>query len=139
MTRRYFGLRNLKGTQILEGDYLCDGGVERLLLEWKVRRGRILDERDGFEQEQEAMPPGLDNLLRKAGSSTFESQSIPRMSQHECFLLKKDLAPYESDGPGDAQEWNLFDSYLNVENTEESLYDRHSLSRMLERWRHDVV
>jgi len=103
VTRRFFGLRNLEAKQIVDGDYLCDGGAERLLLEWKVRRGRLLDERDGVEQEQEAMPPGLDNLLYRAGSSTFEPQSVPEISGHEYFLLYKELAPCESDGPGDAQ------------------------------------
>ena len=62
MTRRFFGFRNLKVSQVLDGDYLCDGSVERLILEWKVRRGRLLNKRDGVEHEQEAMPPGLDDL-----------------------------------------------------------------------------
>jgi hypothetical protein len=61
------------------------------------------------------------------------------MSGHEYFLLYKELAPCESDGPRDAQEWNLFGSYLNVEDNEESLYDRRDLSDMLEHWKRDVV
>jgi len=72
VTRRFFDLRNLKVNQTVDGDYLCDGDAERLLLEWKVRRDRLLDEGDGVEQEQEAMPPGLGNLLYRAGSSNFE-------------------------------------------------------------------
>ena len=105
-----------------------------------MRRGRLLDKRDGVEdEEQEAMPPSLENLLYKAGSSTFEPQSVPGMSGHEYFLLSHQLAPYESDGPGDAQEWNLFDSYMNVGDDEESLYDRGSLSEMLQHWKRDVV
>lgn len=136
MTRAIFGLRNLKANQILDGDYFCDGGAERLVLEWK---GRLLDKRDGVEQEPEAIPFGLDNLLYRAGSSTFEPQSLPDISRHEYFLLSTELAPFESDGPGDTQEWNLFDSYLNVDGSEESSNDRHNLSDVLAHWKRDVV
>ena len=52
------------------------------------------------------------------------------MSEHEYFLLYKELAPCASDGAGDAQEWNLFSSYLNVDDNEESLFDRYSLSNL---------
>jgi len=55
------------------------------------------------------------------------------VSGHEYFLLYKELAPCESDGPGDAQEWNLFDLYLNVDDNEESLYDRPNPSDMFRR------
>jgi len=73
VTRRFFDLRNLKVNQTVDGDYLCDGGAERLLLEWKVRRDRLLDEGDGVEQKQEAMLSGLGNLLYRVDSSNFES------------------------------------------------------------------
>lgn len=68
-----------------------------------MRRGTLLDKRDGIEdEEQEAMPPSLENLLYKAGSSIFEPQSVLGMSGYEYFLLFHQLAPYESDGLGDA-------------------------------------
>lgn len=95
-----------------------------------MQHGRLIDQRDGVDYGQETILPSLDNLLHKAGSSSFEPQSV---------LLLTTLAPCESDDPGDAQEWNLFDTYLNTDNTEESLYDRHSLSGMLQHWEQDVV
>jgi hypothetical protein len=36
---------------ILDSNYLCEGAVERLVLEWKVQRGRWIDESDGEEIE----------------------------------------------------------------------------------------
>lgn len=56
----------------------------------KVRRRRLLDERDGVEKEQDAMPPGFNDLLHKAGSSTFKPQSIPGMSAQEgCSCVRR--------------------------------------------------
>lgn len=105
------------------------------MLEWKVERGKWIDKHDGVEQER--MEPAFDNLLRRAGSSTFMSQRVPGMEDDEYILLSHSLAPVESDGPGDTQEWNLFNSYLNC--NEESLYERHNLSNMLQRWHNDLA
>ena len=122
---------------IIDGNYLCDGGAERLILEWKVQRGEWIDRRDGVEIEP--INPAFNNLLRRAGSSTFTYQEVPGIGRHELFNLLTSLAPFESDGPGDTQEWNLFVSYLNADDNEESLYERHNLSVMLQRWENDQV
>ena len=135
VTRATFHHRNLKANNVFDGDYLCDGGAERLVLEWKVQRVNWIDKRYGIAQE--SMDPAFDNLLRRAGSSTFTNESLKDISRQEEFLLLQTLAPFESDGPGDTQEWNLFDSYLNA--NDENLYERHDLSNMLQRWQHDVV
>jgi len=58
-------------------------------------------------------------------------------SDNEYLILLRDLAPHESDGPDDSQEWNLFDSYLN--GGEDSLNNPHDLSDMLNNWENDVV
>lgn len=118
---------------ILDGNYLVDGGAERLVLEWKSRRGKKLDDRDGVDQG-EAIAPAFDRLLRRAGSWTYQHEAVPGMGQYEDFLLRHTLAPIESAGEGDTQEWNLFDEFVHDEENEEGLLDRHSLSKMLNRW-----
>jgi hypothetical protein len=137
VTRKTFILRNLSVVNIVDGEYLCDGGAERLIQEWKIRRGKWIDERDGVEQEP--LDPAIDNLFRLAGSSAFSYQEIPDINWHEKFLLLHTLQPFESDGPEDTEEWNLFDSYLNAQDDEESLKERHNLSSILQRWEYDVV
>jgi hypothetical protein len=46
---------------IIDGDYLCDGGAERLVLEWKVCRGKWIDKQTDVEQEP--LSPAFDNIL----------------------------------------------------------------------------
>jgi hypothetical protein len=131
--RNNFSLRGVKAMSILDGEYLVDGGAERLVLEWKVRRGKKLDDRDGVDQGEE-IAPAFDKLLRRAGSSTYQYEAVPGMSQHEDFLLRTTLAPIESAGEGDTQEWNLFDEFIDEKEEEEGLLARHSLSKMLDLW-----
>ena len=53
------------------------------------------------------------------------------MSQLEFFFLYDLRSPFESGGPGESQEsqeWKFFSTYLNTENDEDSLYERHGLS-----------
>jgi hypothetical protein len=50
------------------------------------------------------------------------------------FLLRHSLAPIESAGEGDTQEWNLFDEFIHEEENKEGLLDRHGLSKMLDLW-----
>lgn len=118
---------------ILNGKYFVDGGAERLVLEWKFRRGKKLDDLDGVNQG-EAIAPAFDRLLQRAGSSTYQYEAVPGMNRREEFLLCHTLAPIESAGEGDTQEWNLFDEFIHDEENEEGLLDRHSLSKMLDRW-----
>lgn len=137
VTRRHFSVRGLKGNQILDGNYLCDGGAERLILEWKSARGSVLDARDGVAEaeDDEPLSPEFNNLLRKAGSAGFKGESVEGMTSFEHILLSIDLAPWESDGPEDEAEWNLFHQYLVTGNAE----DRHTLSTTLNKWSHAIV
>ena len=96
-----------------------------------------MDQRDGVTQPP--INPDLDNLLRKAGSSAASSKIVPGMTRHEYFLLAYTLAPFESDGPSDVQEWNLFEAYLGKQGEASILEDKHSLSKILEHWEQDSV
>jgi hypothetical protein len=128
----------LRGTTIADGNYLVDGGAERLILEWKVSMGRLMDRRDGVPFEP--LEPGFDDLLHKAGSASYKPRKITGMTDFEYLNLSHHLAPIESDGAEDQQEWSLFKQYLPLTfDSLEDLKERHSLSDMLNRWRFDVV
>jgi hypothetical protein len=45
-----------------------------LILEWKIERGKRIDEQAGVQQEP--IGPALENLSQRAGCSTFKSQEI---------------------------------------------------------------
>ncbi|RDL37482.1 uncharacterized protein BP5553_04915 [Venustampulla echinocandica] len=134
VTRLTWGLRKISPMSMMDGNYLCSAGVERLVLEWKYQRGRWIDESDGKEVESlEATDPDLYVITHKAGSSSFKvSGPPPGVNPGEYRLSITALAPYESDGPEDTEEWNLFDDFLS--NDKESLNDPHDLSKMLTRW-----
>lgn len=121
----------------MDGDHLLDGVAKRLIKEWKISRGKWIDKQQGVEQEP--IDPVLENLLQRAGSSTFTHQPIPDLNKDVEFLLLHTLAAFESDSPGDIQEWNLFDSYLNRDDAEDGVYERYSLSNMLQCWKRDMV
>lgn len=53
------------------------------------------------------------------------------MTEYEDKLLSTSLAPWESDGPKDEDDWNLFDKCLIVGDVE----DRHSLSETFGDWK----
>ena len=53
---------------------------------------------------------------------------------HEFILISKQLAPFESDGAEDKEEWNLFEEYLPKD-----FINPQSLSGMLNRWIRDSV
>ncbi|KAF8859944.1 hypothetical protein BDZ45DRAFT_688807 [Acephala macrosclerotiorum] len=139
LTRNVTKLRNLKGTSILDGNYLLDAGAERLCLEWKITVGALIDKRDGVEVT-ETMDPDFNDLLRKSGSAKYVPKMYPGMTTFEYMLLTSTLAPFESDGMEDEEEWNLFEEFLTVSgDRSEDLEDRHSLSDMLEDWRKEVI
>lgn len=52
LTRKTWRLRDAKIGSILDGNYLVSSGVERLVLEWKVTRGKWADKRDGMYDEK---------------------------------------------------------------------------------------
>ena len=124
---------------MLDGNYLCEGAVEKLVLAWKVQRGEWIDESEGQEVESFAgSSPEFYELLHKAGSSKFKGPGpIGKMTLHEYVLLTTALAPYESDGPEDTDEWNLFDTFLSKDKG--SWRDPHDLSKMLGSWERYVV
>ncbi|KAL5337526.1 Alpha/Beta hydrolase protein [Aspergillus crustosus] len=121
--------------------YLVPGGVERLVLEWKVTYGKWFDKRNGVydeSAEEEHVHADFLALLRKAGSSEYKQSMKPTgLSHNEYYNLLVNLAPYESDGPNDMEEWNLFDTYLD--STVKALDNPHDLSTMLQRWHDDVT
>lgn len=98
-----------------------------------------MDKRDGiYDESKDRLSPDFDALLRKAGSAGYQNQEMPECM--ECFeynILSSHLAPYESDGPGDSEEWNLFAAYLDK--TPEALGKPHILSTMLQHWENDLV
>ncbi|KAL3472604.1 hypothetical protein BJX99DRAFT_272841 [Aspergillus californicus] len=143
VTRQTWKLRGLNATSVLDGNYLVPGAVERLVLEWKVTRGRWIDKRDGAPVESEqkggfgALAP-LFEILRNAGSSKYkEPTERTGLPLDEYYNLRCILAPYESDGPGDTDEWNLFQVYLD--STMKALDNPHDLSSMLGRWYYDAT
>ncbi|KAL2864808.1 uncharacterized protein BJX67DRAFT_373627 [Aspergillus lucknowensis] len=115
-------------------------GIERLVLEWKVTIGRWIDKRDGVPDEPEdekRVHADFVALLRKAGSSEYKQRTIPTgLPLDEYHYLAGPLAPFESDGPDDKEEWNLFDTYLD--STVNALDNLHGLSTMLQHWSDDV-
>ncbi|KAI9928440.1 hypothetical protein MW887_002485 [Aspergillus wentii] len=135
LTRNNWGLRGLNASAILDGNYMLPGGVERLVLEWKVTRGKWIDIRDGNYKESR-MDADFDALLHKAGLAEYSGKLTkpPKMGEYEYHNLLYTLAPYESDGVG--EEWNLFESYLDA--TEGAVDNPCDLSGMLGRWMEDV-
>lgn len=100
--------------------------------------GRLMDRRDGVPIEP--LDPDLDDLLRKSGSASYKPKRIDGMSNHEFLNLSCNLAPIESSGVDDQEEWNLFEQYLSMTFDElEDLNEPHSLSTMLSHWSMDQV
>ena len=118
--------------------YLVDGGVERLVLEWKIRRRRFIDARDGVVPTEKPLQQNLKDLLYKAGTPRFQPSKVTDMENGEIYILSAHLAPNQSDGPNDNEVWNIFDRYLSTQN-HESLNDRHDLSKILAKWKYDCV
>lgn len=78
----------------------------------------------------------VDDLMHNAGSSRFKPYGlVPGMQRHQYFLFLNSLAPWESDGPGDTQEWNLFDTFLGQEEPDRSrIQPSVNLSAVIEKW-----
>ena len=131
--------RNLKSSSMLDGNYLLDAGAERLTIAWKLAVGKLINERDGVETNDDSSA-ALRDLLSMAGSSKYVPQEVPDVETFERRLLSSTLAPNESDGPEDIEEWNLFDEYLVVRDDEqESLKNRYTLGMTLFLWKDHVV
>ncbi|KAI0412599.1 hypothetical protein F5X98DRAFT_379642 [Xylaria grammica] len=136
VTRATFFMRELKTTSVADGNYLVDGGAEKLILHWISSMGRLTNERDGLDNE----PGDLDlvQLVYKAGSASFTAKRPEGIEDMEYLNLLRSLAPIESDGPGDTDEWNLIEEYspLGFDDLDD-LKQTDSLSSMLEKWRFD--
>jgi hypothetical protein len=132
VTRNTVKSRELKNPR----NYLLDGGAERLILEWKVVMRRLIDERDGVPIQP--MDGDLNDLYRKSGSASYELKQIKGIPFQEFYNLATMLAPIESDGVEDTEEWNLFEQYIGLDRIEDLNYP-HSLSDMLKVWEFDMV
>ncbi|KAJ5865867.1 hypothetical protein N7534_000420 [Penicillium rubens] len=141
LTRQTWKLRGLNTGSVLDGNYLVPGGVERLVLEWKVTHGKWIDKRDGVcdeSEEEKHVYADFLALLHNAGSSKYKQLIMPTGLPHDKYYnLLVTLAPYESNGPDDTEEWNLFDTYLD--STVKAFNNPHDLSTMLQRWHEDVL
>ncbi|KFZ07678.1 hypothetical protein V502_09824 [Pseudogymnoascus sp. VKM F-4520 (FW-2644)] len=139
LNRNMWPFRNLKSSSMLDGNYLLDAGAERLTIAWKLAVGKLINERDGVETKDDSSS-ALRDLLSMAGSSKYVPQEVPDVETFERRLLSSTLAPNESDGPEDIEEWNLFDEYLVVrDDDQESLKNRHTLGMTLFLWKDHVV
>jgi hypothetical protein len=116
-----------------------DVGTEKLVQEWKVLMGRLIDTREGIARGP--TDPDRDDLFHKAGSASYKRpEKIEGIPVEAVRVLSGILAPIESDGPGDKDEWDLFKAYLPLAfKKAEDLQDPHSLSTMLNHWRADRV
>lgn len=125
--------RGLSWRQKFGGDYIVRKGVESLVNKWKATRRMAIAKREGTcDEVQDRMDSELEELLHKAGSATYKEQGIPTYVD-----LLRWVTWYESDGPDDTDEWNLFKTYVNF--AVEDLVNSHSLSEILIQWEIDVV
>lgn len=133
VTRCTFGDRELKATSVADGNYLVDGGAEKLILHWKSSMGRLINERDGLDHTPDN--PDLVQIIYKAGSASFTPKRPGGLDDLECDRLLGSLAPIESDGPGDTDEWNLIEECSLGFDDLDDLKQTDSLSLMLKKWK----
>ncbi|OBT83815.1 hypothetical protein VE02_05512 [Pseudogymnoascus sp. 03VT05] len=139
VTRNTWSFRNLNSSSVLDGNYLLDAGAERLTISWKEAVKKLINERDGVETKDDTSA-AVRNLLDDAGSSEYVPQEIPDADAFEVRLLNTILAPNESDGPEDTEEWNIFYEFqMVVDGDQKSLDNRHSLDMSLYLWRDHVT
>ncbi|OBT78509.1 hypothetical protein VF21_00983 [Pseudogymnoascus sp. 05NY08] len=139
VTRNTWQFRNLNASSVLDGNYLLDAGAERLTISWKQAVKKLINERDGVEIEDDTSEAVRD-LLDNAGSSKFVPREIPDADAFELRLLSSTLAPNESDGSEDTEEWNLFYEFqMVVDGDQKSLDNRHNLDMTLYLWRDHVT
>ena len=133
VTRHNWKACGIEDTSVRQGHYILDGGAERLVIEWKNKQFEYINARDGVDDKSERPIPGTEDIYYNAGAPGFQSECPPGMTVREHSILRRVLAPYESDWSRDPKPWNLFRGYLSVQDPE-SLNDRHSLSTMLMVW-----
>ncbi|RYP36414.1 hypothetical protein DL767_003377 [Monosporascus sp. MG133] len=116
---------------------LLDGGAEKLILEWKEVLNGLIARRAG-----DPWPPqdlATYGILHSAGRLGFYRHKPAFLSHYEYFLHTHQLAPIESDGPGEEDEWDLFDQYYRTEHPYDIEYQANRLGEMLRSWQHDKV
>jgi hypothetical protein len=100
--------------------------------------GQLIDKRDGVPIKP--LDRDFKSLLEQSGSASYKPKWIDDMSRHEYMNLSINIAPIESDGIDDKEEWSLFNQYLTMTFDEvEDLNEPHSLSNMLRLWDIDKV
>ncbi|CAH0025066.1 unnamed protein product [Clonostachys rhizophaga] len=136
LSRNNFAQRNANKSTMMSGFYLLDAGAERLILQWIFVMRKLIAKRDGTDGPK-SMVPILHDLWYKSGSAKFTNAERPEgMSQYEFRELQTTLAPVESDGPEDDNEWNLFDRFMKIqENGDKCEEGKTTLGTMLRSWR----
>ncbi|KAF1980359.1 hypothetical protein BU23DRAFT_625635 [Bimuria novae-zelandiae CBS 107.79] len=135
-------MRGIKATSVVNCNYVLDAGAERLVLQWRFNMRRLIDMGDEVVNNEPSDPndPSLfmTDLWNKSGSASLTPEQPENISRYTFLKLSTQTAPIESDGPGDENEWNLFEQYLSLPSKDiKDLEDRHSLSNMLTHWSHD--
>ncbi|RYP80234.1 hypothetical protein DL770_006307 [Monosporascus sp. CRB-9-2] len=116
---------------------LLDGGAEKLVIEWISRLKGLITRRAGT-----SWPPpdlALYDILHSSGRVGFYRHKPASLSHYEYFLHTHQLAPIESDGPEEEDEWDLFDQYYRTEHPYDIRYQANRLGEMLRSWQHDKV
>ncbi|RYP02952.1 hypothetical protein DL764_005478 [Monosporascus ibericus] len=114
-----------------------DGGAEKLFVEWMSVLDGLVSRRAG-----RPWPPtdlALYDILHSSGRQGFYRHKPAPMSHYEYFLLTHQLAPIESDGPEEEDEWDLFDEYYRTDYPHNIEYQARRLGEMLGSWQHDKV
>lgn len=99
-----------------------DPGALRIAVAWMMQRLLSLDKNTFAEEKHN----GWTRVFWLGGSRELNLETI--RDDVKCSRMAKNLAPYESDGPQDNDEWYFHSEYPGAELAEE-----------LERWRMDKV
>ncbi len=116
-----------------------DSGAERLIYAWKAQRAKHIAEPDKLTQAQEPMDQGRRDQSEEAEPAGYVARRPCGVGLEENAVMKDSLGPNESGQPGEEDDWNILQAYLNAEEGRESLDDRHRLSKVLGGWANDVV
>lgn len=121
---------------MMDGFYLLDAGAERLILQWIFVMRKLIAKLDGTDGPK-PQDPIVHDLWYKSGSAKFTDAEKPEgMSQFEFRKLQTTLAPVESDGPEDDDEWKFFDMFMTIQEDDEKYEEgKTTLGSMLKSWR----
>lgn len=101
-----------------------DGGAMRLAISWLSNRLHEVAAQEWLD----SLPKNTVNgeIWRHAGSAKFRKDIIPDNLKDSSLVTK--LAPFESDGEGDTEEWNMHTQYWSL-----------FLGQALGQWSYDKV